>query len=89
MTFSSNNFCLLAARCQVVAPVSGSVSNTGFISSGESVRYQCNTGFELVGQATANCTAQASLTEVPICQGWFYNSYIVYVTAWFRTRCVL
>ncbi|XP_065182410.1 E-selectin-like [Sycon ciliatum] len=61
--------CRVVVKCNVLAPVSGSVNVTS-IHIGESVQYQCNTGYELVGPATAHCTPQGSLTEIPICLGW-------------------
>ncbi|XP_065182412.1 uncharacterized protein LOC135813123 [Sycon ciliatum] len=57
----------VAVKCNVSAPVSGSVNVTS-IHIGESVQYECNTGYELVGPAIAQCTSQGSLTEMPICR---------------------
>ena len=46
-----------AALCfELTAPTNGGVTSTG-ISIGDTATYTCDVGFELVGTATATCTA--------------------------------
>ena len=63
-----------AALCSVpTAPTNGGVTSTG-ISIGDTATYTCDVGFELVGTATATCTAAADggssfIPLAPMCYG--------------------
>ena len=66
-----------AALCSVpTAPTNGGVTSTG-ISIGDTATYTCDVGFELVGTATATCTAAVDGNgavfshPAPTCQGEF------------------
>lgn len=66
----SDNICLCFADCgELVAPGNGSVDTTAGTTFGLTATFQCDNGYDLVGDATRQCQADATWSNAdPTCE---------------------
>ena len=65
-----SSFPILVVNCGNAPTIqNGNADSVARMSYGNSVRYNCNKGYDLFGPSSVSCQADGSYTQLPSCSG--------------------